>query len=335
MVSAQNRYVIYNKNPDKKDDIVRFGGVGVGVKPIIRAGKHYYYVKTRHKKQYFPIKDYGLQVIPAGRVKPTNPKVFNIKRKSVKNMPKGKGKGPGRPRKRGRPKGTTKKQKEVQKKYFPKISSKSIVVAKAKKMEKTSISQMQKSYAEKTKRRKDKVPTRVINMHGSNYTLYDEKPRTKAEAQKIRLKLKSQGKAAFLNPRKRKSGTQYFVYQKLSEHYKKQMKKPIQKSISKRTGIPTSSILMHGRKYNIHDNKPRTKSVAQALRKKLVGQGKAAFLNPRKRKSGTEYFVYEKAAERRIKSTSPKKSTPRKKTSKSRTAVIKELEAELKRLKSN
>lgn len=310
MVSAQNRYVIYNKNPNKKDDVVRFSGVGVGIKPVMRAGKPYYYVKTRHKRQYFSINDYGLQVIPAGRSKPSKRKVFNIKKKKVNDMRKKKyGSGTGRIK-------------------MVKTTPKASILAKAKVKKPTTIAQIQKQQRMKT----DKSPTRVINMHGSNYTLYDSKPRTKSDAQKVRQKLKSQGKAAFINPRKRKAGTQWFIYQKPSKHAQVRVGKPLKSKVSKRTGIPTSSINMHGRRYNIYDNKPRTKSEAQKVRKKLISQGKAAFLNPRKRKSGTEYFVYQKQAERRLKA-SRKPSTPRKKASKSRTQVIKELESELRRLK--
>lgn len=243
-------------------------------------------------------------------------------------MPKGKGKGPGRPRKRGKPKVSSKTQKQVQKKYFPKVSSpKAQVIAKAKASQKKSIAQLQKEQ----KYKRDKSPTRVINMHGSNYTLYDDKPRSKSEAQAVRQKLKIQGKAAFINPRKRKSGVQWFIYQKPSEHAKARVKRSTQPKVSKRTGVPTKTISMHGRNYDLHDEKPRNKSDATTLRKKLVNQGLSAFLNPRKRKSGTEYFVYTKKAERRISAISKKKSSPRKSASKTR---ISSLEAELKRLKS-
>ncbi len=211
------------------------------------------------------------------------------------------------------------------KKSKPK-SKKEQVLAKAKRQPKKSLAQLQKEH----KMRPDKSPTRVINMHGSNYTLYDSKPRTKSEAQKVRQKLKSQGKAAFINPRKRKAGIQWFIYQKPSKHAQKKVGKPTVKKVSKRTGVPTSSINMHGKRYNIHDNKPRSKVEAQVVRKKLITQGKSAFLNPRKRKSGTEYFVYQKLAERKLKPT----SKPRRKATKSRTQVIKDLERELKELKS-
>lgn len=67
------------------------------------------------------------------------------------------------------------------------------------------------------------MPTNNINMHGWNYSLYDRVPRTKSRAQQLQRKLKSEGKSAFLNPRKRKSGTKWFVYWKLSERFKKQV----------------------------------------------------------------------------------------------------------------
>lgn len=307
-IKKRNVYRIYSRNPNIKID-KDFSGVGVGVKPVIRKGILNYQIKGRHINKLFPTNKYGLQVIPAGHLKPTNRKVFNIKRKSVKSMPKGKGKGPGRPRKRGR-------KPQVQ-------SSKAKVMAKSKRLEKQSLAQLQREYKAKTR----KSPTRTINMHGSLYTLYDDKPRTKSQAQSVRQKLKAEGKAAFINPRKRKTGTQWFVYQK-SRAVVKRITGP---KVSKRTGIPTSSINMHGKKYDLHDDKPRNKTDAQTLRKKLIKQGKASFLNPRKRKSGTEYFVYEKLAERRLKATSPKKSSPRSLASKRYS--IKQLEAELRKLK--
>ena len=224
-------------------------------------------------------------------------------------------------RKRG-PKGQFIKKKKTS-------SKKAQVLAKTKSLQKKSLAQIQREQ----KMRPDKSPTRTINMHGSNYTLYDSKPRTKSEAQKVRQKLKSQGKAAFINPRKRKAGIQWFIYQKPSKHAQKKVGKPTKVKVSKRTGVPTGSINMHGKRYNIHDNKPRTKSEAQVVRKKLIGQGKAAFLNPRKRKSGTEYFVYQKPAERRLKVNS-KPSKPRKKAGKSRAQIIKELESDLRKLKA-
>lgn len=208
-------------------------------------------------------------------------------------------------------------------------SKKEQVLSKVKGKRKKSIAQLQKEQRMKS----GKSPTRTINMHGSIYTLYDNKPRSKSDAQVVRQKLKAQGKSAFINPRKRKVGTQWFIYQKPSEHAKARARKPSQPKVSKRTGVPTSSINMHGKRYNIHDNKPRTKSEAQKVRKTLIRQGKAAFLNPRKRKSGTEYFIYQKPAERRLKANS-KPSTPRKKAGKSRTQLIKELESELKALKA-
>lgn len=219
----------------------------------------------------------------------------------------------------------------VKKTKKPVSTKKAQVLAKTQKLgRKPSLAQMQKDFETKSRRRRARIPTRTINMHGSLYTLHDETPRTKPQAQAVRQKLKSQGMAAFLNPRKRKDGTDWFVYKK----QRAKMAKPITQKVSKRTGVPTQSINMHGRKYDIHDNKPRTKAQAQALRKKLTGQGKSAFLNPRRRKSGTEYFVYEKKAERRIKAT-PKKSSPRKPASKSKKdKVISQLEAELRRLKA-
>jgi len=211
-------------------------------------------------------------------------------------------------------------------------SPKADIMAKARSMKKPSMSELQKEHLA-SKKMRDKPPTSSIMMHGSKYTLYDVKPRTKELAQKIRQKLKTEGMAAFINPRKRKSGTQWFIYQKPSEHAKARARKPTQQRVSKRTGIPTSSIMMHGKKYNLYDDKPRNKSEAQVIRTKLVNQGKSAFLNPRRRKSGTEYFVYEKLAERRrVKAGSSRKITPRQQTTKSQT--IKNLEAELRRLKA-
>jgi len=313
MVSAQNRYVIYNKDPNKKKDLERFGGVGVGIKPIMRAGIPYYYVKTRHKKQYFPIKSYGLLVIPAGQTKPSNKKVFNIKKKNVNNMARRKKYGSG-----------TGKVKMIKVKSTPKAS----ILAKAKAKRPTTVAQMQRERRLISK----KPPTRTINMHGSKYTLYDEKARTKTEASKVRLKLKGQGKSAFINPRKRKAGTQWFIYQKPSEHAKARTRKPSQLKVSKRTGVPTKTINMHGKNYGLYDEKPRNKTDAGKLRKKLVNQGFSAFLNPRRRKSGIEYFVYKKKAERRVSAISKKKSVPRKSSSKRTT--ITSLEAELRALKA-
>lgn len=204
------------------------------------------------------------------------------------------------------------------------ISKKEQVLAKAKSRRRKSIAQMQKEQRYK----KDKSPTRVINMHGTNYTLYDDKPRSKSDAQAVRQKLKAQGKAAFINPRKRKAGIQWFIYQKPSEHAKARARKPSQLKVSKRTGVPTRTINMHGRNYDLYDEKPRNKTDAGKIRKKLVNQGFSAFLNPRKRKSGTEYFVYKKKAERRVSAISKRKSTPRK------GITVKSLEAELKALKA-
>lgn len=187
-------------------------------------------------------------------------------------------------------------------------SKKEQVLAKTKSRRRKTIAQLQKEQRYK----KDKSPTRVINMHGSNYTLYDDKPRSKSDAQAVRQKLKAQGKSAFINPRKRKAGVQWFIYQKPSEHAKARARKPVQAKVSKRTGVPTKTINMHGKNYNLHDEKPRNKIDAGKLRKKLITQGFSAFLNPRKRKSGTEYFVYKKKAERRRKSTSKKKNNSKK-----------------------
>lgn len=236
-------------------------------------------------------------------------------------------------KKRG-PKGKFAKQKEIQKRFMPRITQKEMIIAKARSKKSTSMAQIQKQYAASAKL-KDKPPTSSINMHGTNYALYDKKPRTKVDAQKIRVKLKAQGKSSFVNPRKRKSGIQWFIYQKPSEHAKARAGKPTKIKVSKRTGVPTSSINMHGRNYNLHDEKPRTKSEAQKLRKKLIGQGMSAFLNPRRRKSGIQYFVYKKKAERRIKATATgKPSKPRQKTIKSQSKKIMSLEAELNRLKA-
>lgn len=245
-------------------------------------------------------------------------------------MPKKRG--PGRPKKRGRPKGKKVQKsvrqikKEVKVYRIKPLTQKQRIIAKAKASRPHTVAQIQQEKRMISK----KPPTRTINMHGSLYTLYDEKARSKNEAQKIRQKLKSQGKAAFLNPRKRKAGTQWFIYQKARV---KVSKVPSQLRISKRTGIPTNSINMHGKKYDLYDEKPRSKSEAQVVRKKLIIAGKAAFLNPRRRKSGIQYFVYSKQAERRLKA-SPKKSiSPRKTAYKTLSKTIRKLEAELRRLK--
>lgn len=208
------------------------------------------------------------------------------------------------------------------------VSKKAQVLAKSKRMQKPTLSQLQKDFETKARRRKAKIPTRQINMHGSLYTLHDEKPRNKSEAQKVRQTLKAQGMAAFLNPRKRKDGTDWFVY-------KKQRARTVSATVKKtpkRTGIPTQSINMHGKQYNIYDNTPRNKSEAQKIRTMLAKKGFSSFLNPRRRKSGTEYFVYKKKSERKL--ASPKKSSTRKPASKKKDKIISELEAELRRLKA-
>ena len=208
-------------------------------------------------------------------------------------------------------------------------SKKTQVLAKTKRMSKPTLSSLQKDYETKARRRKAKIPTRTINMHGSLYTLYDTTPRNKIQAQTVRKKLKAKGMAAFLNPRKRKDGTDWFVYKK----QRSRVAKAPQVKVSKRSGIPTQSINMHGKSYSIYDNTPRTKAQAQKIRTALTKKGFSAFLNPRRRKSGTEYFIYKKKAER-VKS-SPKKSSTRKPASKkSRDKVIDDLEAQLRRLKA-
>lgn len=312
-VKKYNRYVVYSKDSNNKK-VKTFVGVGISVKPVVRKGELNYRVKGKNINKLYSVQDYGLQIIPAGQIKPTTRKFYNPKRK-VKFMPKGKGKGPGRPKKRGRPKSKPKQ-----------LTPKQRIMVKAKASKRKTMSQIQQEQRMVSK----KAPTRTINMHGSLYTLYDEKARIKSEAQKVRQKLKAQGKAAFINPRKRKAGTQWFIYQKA------RVKVSIKSSkikVSKRTGVPAGSINMHGRKYNLYDDKPRSKSAAQTVRKRLVNAGKSAFLNPRKRKSGIEYFVYTKQAERRRKSTSPKIASPRRSAYKTSSKKMKELEAELRRLK--
>lgn len=264
----------------------------------------------------------GLKI---GRVLPRRIKLQEVK--EVKKMPKKRG--PGRPKKRGRPKGSGKK---VPVKKKP-MTQKERVIAKAMAGKRVSLAQVQQTQAMISR----KPPTSSIMMHGAKYILHDKTARTKPEAQKVRQKLKAQGMAAFINPRKRKAGTQWFVYKKP----RVKVAQAVKQKVSKRTGIPTGSINMHGRKYDLYDDKPRTKAQAQAVRKRLVKAGKSAFLNPRRRKSGTEYFVYTKQAERKRKTPSPKKPSPKRKPSprkktatKSRSAIIKELEAELRRIKA-
>lgn len=79
--------------------------------------------------------------------------------------------------------------------------------------------------------------------------------------------------------------------------------------------MPTKSINMHGKKYNLTDETARTKAQAQAKAKALRKQGKVAFLNPQKRKGKTtKYHVYE--APKAVRKTKPKTKGRPKSTSK-------------------
>ena len=61
---------------------------------------------------------------------------------------------------------------------------------------------------------KRKGPTKSINMHGKLYKLSDETLRTQAAARTKAIRLRKQGKVAFLNPVKRKGQiTKYYVYE--------------------------------------------------------------------------------------------------------------------------
>lgn len=57
------------------------------------------------------------------------------------------------------------------------------------------------------------MTTQKINMHGKEYTLFDEVIRTKDQAQKAASEIREAGQVAFLNPRKRKDlETTYYIY---------------------------------------------------------------------------------------------------------------------------
>ena len=58
--------------------------------------------------------------------------------------------------------------------------------------------------------------------------------------------------------------------------------------------MPAKTINMHGKIYDLADEKSRTKLQAQEFAAEIRTQGKVAFLNPQKKKGQeTKYYVYE------------------------------------------
>ena len=58
--------------------------------------------------------------------------------------------------------------------------------------------------------------------------------------------------------------------------------------------MPAKTINMHGKIYNLADEKSRNKLQAQKFAAEIREQGKVAFLNPQKKKGQeTNYFVYQ------------------------------------------
>ena len=73
--------------------------------------------------------------------------------------------------------------------------------------------------------------------------------------------------------------------------------------------MPTKSINMHGKIYDLADKKIRTKLQAQKFAGEIREKGKVAFLNPSiKKGKQTTYFVYE--AEKSVRTSNRKKSIP-------------------------
>jgi len=77
--------------------------------------------------------------------------------------------------------------------------------------------------------------------------------------------------------------------------------------------MPTKSINMHGKRYNLSDETIRTQAAARTKATRLRKQGKVAFLNPVKRKGKpTKYYVYEALKGKRKAPTKRKVPTKRK-----------------------
>jgi len=72
------------------------------------------------------------------------------------------------------------------------------------------------------------MTTQKINMHGKEYTLFDEVIRTKDQAKQKASEIREAGQVAFLNPRKRKDlETTYYIYVAEKAVRKKKESKPI------------------------------------------------------------------------------------------------------------
>lgn len=76
------------------------------------------------------------------------------------------------------------------------------------------------------------MPAKIIYMHKKKYDLVDGQERNKVDAQQVAIEIRSLGKVAFLNPRKRKDKpTTYFVYE--APKAERKTKKPKTKIVVK------------------------------------------------------------------------------------------------------